>query len=552
MKPLGRLLLEARADLLTALVLGLATFGLLAATANDLGITYDEPVYARQAIYAQTWLTDVASRMARGELLAFADATLLQRDWRARDMQPPLLKWAIALIAPLMEPWLPGLAPFRAATAWFAAVMVVATFAAARLTMSRASAVCGALLLLFLPHVFALAHLMSLDIPVAAMTMLTALLLQCAVTRDAWGWWIAAGVSLGLALSAKLNGALIVPACALWIVAHRSSVRPHLFRLLGVCALGALVFFALWPYLWYDPIDHALAYLRFHLRHYPVNVFYLGRVYRYAPWHYPLVMLMVTTPVVALALIGLGGGVLVTGQSPQRAAERFWLLAAALQILAFMNPGTPKYNAVRLFVAAFPFLCVLAARGVETLLELPLARRDQALTLRARGPLFVLLTCLALLAPAGQAAITSHPFGLSYYNQLVFGPQYARRWFEPTYWGDAYFHTLPYLNAHVPRGGAVAVMPDSVVWLFDYYRTLGLLRSDIRAVANVDESDYVVFHLRQSEMPELAHHLWQRGRPARRVQTMGTVVAVVYSRAEADRVAGDGAGTGPKKNPAVR
>ncbi len=517
---------ELQLDLTLAGALALFTFLVIVATANDIGITYDEPVYAGEAMRAQEWLGEVFRLTSRGEVLAFTKPELIERYWRGKDMQPALLKWAIALLGPISSAWLPGLAGFRAATALFAALMVAATFAAARVTMSRGSAIGAAFLLLGLPHVFSLAHLMSLDVPVAAMTTLTTLLCYQAVTRQRLGWWMAAGLSFGLAVSAKMNGVLVLPAMATWIVIRRERTRENLLKLGGVAALGFVTFVATWPFLWIDPLDRLGQFMRFHFQHYPVHVYYLGKVHLLAPWHYPLVMIAATTPILPLAMMLGGSSWTLTDCVRRRASspELLWLLSAGIQIAAFVNPSTPKYNGVRLFVAAFPFLCLLAGRAFEWALSLPLTAR-----LKAQPRVLVPLWLLAL-TPSLTATVGSHPFGMSFYNGLVGGTRYAP--FEPTFWGDAYFHTLPYLNEHVPKNGAVCVLPDSVVWLFDYYRNLGMLRQDIRAVANWEEGDYVVFHTRQSEMPPLAHTLYGTARRAFNVRHEGRALAVVVRQSE--------------------
>src|SRR5690606_16822622 len=72
--------------------------------------------------------------------------------------------------------------------------------------------------------------------------------------------------------------------------------------------VGLLVFFLGWPWLWFDPLDHTLQYFRSSTDRATLYVWYFGE--RFAdtqtPWHYPLVMFLVTMPA-GLLFCGLCG-----------------------------------------------------------------------------------------------------------------------------------------------------------------------------------------------------------------------------------------------------
>lgn len=525
-----------RTDVCIGAALALFTFLLIVTTANDIGITYDEPVYTGEALRAREWMDIVGARLLRGEVSAPFDRDLIERYWRGKDMQPSLLKLAIAVVAPTAGLAFPGLSAYRAATALFAAVMVAATFAFGRVALNRVSALFGALLLLFIPQVFALAHLASLDIPVAAMTVLTTLLFYHAVNTQQPRWFVAAGGALGLSWAAKMNAVLIVPAVAVWILLRRTRARRNTFLLLASCTIAFVVFFASWPYLWLKPGEHLAAYARFHFQHYPVHVSYFGQIYKYAPWHYPVVMIAITTPLVALTFMVSGAVSAGIAAWKRRGVQLLWMTSAAFQLAAFMSPGTPKYNGVRLFVAVFPFLCLFAASAFETLSQklLTIVKNEHGIA-HLQSKLAVVLMLFTLL-PGTYDTMDSHPFGMSFYNAALGSTRGAwRRGFEATYWGDAFFQIMPFLNEHAPSGSEVFVIPGTVDWLFRHYQRMGLLRDDLRITGDdVAGADFIVFHARQSEMTPLARRLLERGKFAASAQYGGATIVAVVKRGEVE------------------
>src|SRR5688572_3610982 len=84
--------------------------------------------------------------------------------------------------------------------------------------------------------------------------------------------------------------------------------------------LGPVLFVALWPWLWFDTLARIGAYLGFHLKHYPILLFYQGEIWEkpFAPWHAPFVLGfgVMPAPVIFLGLVGAGLAV--------RALARVW------------------------------------------------------------------------------------------------------------------------------------------------------------------------------------------------------------------------------------
>jgi len=352
--PLTPALPFTRAERLLVLGLFVVTLSLTLVTANDYGPTYDEPHYASAGMsYAGWW-----ARVFRGDFSALGKQEI-EAAWRLNHEHPPLQKVASGFAQRWFGGILPGLMAMRLPSALWFALAVCAIYLFCRGIWGRRGALFGALAFATMPPIVAHAHFDALDMPIACWFFVTCALAAWAMRRGSWGLAVLAGVAFGLALMAKLN-AFFLPVLLLpWGLVYHRRQWP---KLVAVVVIGPAVFCLGWPWMWVETIAHLREYLAFHFGHAAYNVWYLGRLWQYAPWHYPFVMTAVTTPVVVVVLALLG--IVRTFQRRLSGADRVLLLLGLIVTLApSALPSSPKYNGVRLFLPAFPFLAALAGGG---------------------------------------------------------------------------------------------------------------------------------------------------------------------------------------------
>ncbi|MBN1461829.1 MAG: glycosyltransferase family 39 protein, partial [Armatimonadetes bacterium] len=386
-------------------------------TANQYGATYDEPHYASAGVAYAGWWT----RALTGDLSAFQRAEI-ERAWSLNHEHPPLQKCASGF----SQRWFPagplgGLAAMRLPSAIWFALTIAAIYLFTRRIWGRRAALFGALSLAVMPRVVAHAHFNALDMPIACWFFITAAMTAEALRRNSWKWAALAGICFGLALMSKLN-AFFVPVLLLpWGLVYYRDRWPKLVVALAI--IGPAVFMLGWPWLWIDFVPHVREYLAFHLRHADYNIWYLGKLWadEPAPWHYPFVLTAVTTPalVLGLSLVGVVRGWPRRGVSPEAT-----LLLCGLLIALLPNalPNSPKYNGVRLFLPAFPFLAALAGGGFAWLQSKVTALLKSDSPDRARlAPLVAAALGAIFLLPGLSGAARTHPYQLAYYNSLVGG-----------------------------------------------------------------------------------------------------------------------------------
>ncbi len=356
-----------------------------------------------------------------------------------------------------------GSATAFALTVWMIGIAATSWF-------GRAAGLFASLALVLMPRVYGHAHLASLE-------TITNLTCTAAVLSVA-AWWNGAappsrrvalltGVVMGLALLTKIQAVLIPIPVILWVLWRWRAKAIVSLLVWGVTA--NVVFFALWPYLWLDPIGHFLEYLGRTTNRSTIHCFYFGVRYddKAVPWHYPFVMFAVTVPL-GLHLLGAWGVLSAFGRQPlsflsggrkspgsssgsgvelspkapltltlspedggegTRGGNVLLLACTVFPLIVFALPGVAVYDGERLFLPVFPLWAIFVGRGLAAYLAFELNRPSPRIGRFG-------FACLVLLQATTN--VTHHPCYLSYYNIAVGGlPGAERLGLELNYWGDA-------------------------------------------------------------------------------------------------------------------
>ena len=172
--------------------------------------------------------------------------------------------------------------------------------------------------------------------------------------------------------------AVLSPQLAIWVAAvvagaalcwqlakeHEATFRA-VAPLVAMAALGPVIFYLHWPYLWHHPVDRTAWYLAFHLTHNHYAWFYLGELLRAPPFplSYVLVKTALTVPTSLFVPMVLGvGWVGVRAWREQVTFLEVLVLANALTSIAIISqPQVPHFGGVKHWFPSMPFLAVLSA-----------------------------------------------------------------------------------------------------------------------------------------------------------------------------------------------
>jgi hypothetical protein len=525
---------------------------------RQVGLARDEVVYMHHGTrYADWWLElaygepDMMSAEAITRHFGGPGATDGNRE------HPPLMKTLFGLSERLVHrnlEWTDRTSAYRLPSAILHGLLIAMVFWFAASLWGEAVGLLAALSLLLLPRGLFHAGLATFD--GAVVTVWVAVLFSYWRALASRRWCLGLGIAYGLALATKHNAwflpAVLVPHY-LWVSLQRGRAlaaarsgapagaaagapggaraigrrlqqwlgwvwrgalaqRPLIFPALLV--IGPLVAIALWPWLWFDTLAHAAAWVRFHLQHVHYNFEYLGTNWNAPPypWHVPVVTTLLTVPVVTTLAALLGGGALALARRwrwaaaaapplapPVRAAasgapgaaddrrERapvlLLVLSAGVAMGPFLIGRAPIFGAEKHWAPAMPTLCILAALGVVAAGRLAvhaLVVAGRLAEARARVARFLSIALLgaAVLAAAAVETVRAQPYALTHYNALAGGaPGGADLGMNRQFWGYSVRGVLPYLDQLAPAPGqparAVYTHDASPAWAI--YRGQGLV-----------------------------------------------------------------------------
>jgi len=274
------------------------------------------------------------------------------------------------------------------------------------------------------PTIFGQMRADAKDIPMmSALIIFVYAFLRFIKNEKLW-WGIVAFVVLGVATWMKPTAPIIlVPAI---ILARKKLIFLPLFL-----AISVGVFYALWPYVWSDPVGKLGAASEFFrtigLRN---AVLYFGKFYQAGidlPWHYPWVILAIQTPVeiIVLAFVGI-----VAAWKKKHVFIILWFI---LGMARFVLPGFVIYAKIRHFIDVMPAFFLLVGFGLQGM-------RQQKL----RGA-FILI----VLAHVLWIDVTFYPYEPSYFNFLVGGTKRVavKQLFDVEHWGTATASAMQFINS---------------------------------------------------------------------------------------------------------
>ena len=343
------------------------------------------------------------------------------------------------------------------------------------------------------------------------------LLLRPTVSRAVWHAIICA-----ITIDVRIMGVLLPMVTVAFLVWRAVRGEARWNRMAGLSGLYLLVLagtvVALWPYLWLAPFDNfAAAFKKMSTFRWGGVVLYFGNFVAATdlPWHYTLVWIGITTPLLYVATGLLGLGLAMKNLLQQR--WRLWhnddgmqdilfLALAVGPLVAVIALHSVLYDGWRQVYFVYPAFLLLGIRGWTA-----------AAQWRPRWPWWpravYTLTALSLLTTAAQM-VHDHPLQNVYFNQLA-GSNVGTQ-FELDYWGLGFRQDVEYIATHDDRPTVkiYAKSPSSA----DFNRLMlpQYQRDRLLFVENVDSADYFVtnyrWHPEPYSYPHEVQQVWADGR----------------------------------------
>lgn len=505
----------AQGDWLAGAGMAVATFVTLMATAQNVSITWDEPIYNEATERAWHWM----SMVLHGNIVGAFDPYNFGIGWGLVFEATPLNRLLNAVGFGLTHTFLPPPTVHRVGTIALAAAGLGLIVIMVSKLRRRREALFAAGILLLSPRLFFHAHLAATDYPLMVTWGLATLFFLQEMTFSAGegsprrSGWIApvlrrslvGGFWFGLALLAKVNAVLLGPVFLIWTLFYRRSWR-HLAILVVTPIVAVVTVYLFWPWVWKDPLSVAGMIVDVYGHHPDVRQWFAGRLYSDTPWWLMVTVVLTTTPALFLLLGGLG--IFTAGRTSLDGKRRLvsdyvgmQLIGAFIVLIYFAGQINDLHDQERMLLPAIFHLALLAGAGfsaavgwLEKWWRRPLSASADALIATALGVL--------LMLPPVVSIVQLHPYELAYYNEFIGGPQGARRQgMETIYFASTYNAFLDKLNT-LPAGSKVWVMPNSYDSLL-YYQKSGLLRPDLKVLVPPGWGSFYADELKSIEYGEL-------------------------------------------------
>lgn len=501
-----------------AIVLCLDPAGSYPSLPEGPGLTVDEIFNVQQGVY----LVDQARVLGWLNLIPGTSLEAFRPNNGYLPDHPPLGRFWLGLhhqltwwLFPPHDPdgfFVTACARTGSATAFALTLFLVGAFAT-RWWGARAGFF-AALSLVMMPRVFGHAHLASLE-TITNLTCTAAVLGVAHFWNDdlppRWRICLLTGALYGLALLTKIQAILIPVPVALWAFWRW---RQRAIIPLAIWSLAAfVVFFAGWPYLWYDSKNHLMEYLGRTTNRMTLSVWYFGTKYsdKQVPWHYPFVIFGLTVPMLLHALGLFSLFQTITGSSnpgnnpdshKSSTARDLLLLAALLfPLTLFALPGIAVYDCERLFLPCFPLWAIFVGRGWNAVWTL--------ITGFTRSSTWANVACGMLFIQSALPIYTMAPCHLCYYNEVtswVLGGA-DRAGLEIDYWGVGVTRSLlTRVTELTPKDVAVAINPTLHHLQADDLRRQSpiLRRHGIRTIElpdNPKSRSWTIYFRRKADFP---------------------------------------------------
>lgn len=323
----------------------------------------------------------------------------------------------------------------RILSAFVGSITIVLLYILASKFYNSKIALISSLILSLTPHYFAHSRVATQENFVSFMTLVTVCFFFFALrTRKLkHRFYIISGVLLGLSIATKYNSLFFLVLFLLLTLSEfgrrflksRFLILKNDLILIPFLALGT--FYAVWPWLWPDPVGRFLSSVsRINGSRY--FEYFLGQFPSPHSWYYFFVYLFATTPPIILLGVFLFGIKFIF----KRGKYDFWFLMYFLTpLMATFSPL--KMDGIRYIFPIYPAMAIISGVGFYFLIDISGKFIDSTYK-----SIVEFATPVIVFGILFMTILIYHPFYFDYYNIFFGGPSgvYKNRLFDFGYWGE--------------------------------------------------------------------------------------------------------------------
>ena len=377
---------------------------------------------------------------------------------------------------------------------------------------SKILSLIGLFFFLLSPRIFAESFYNNKDILFLSLFIIAVYFSLTFLDKSSYKNLFLSSLSSSILIATKVLG-IIVPFIvivffALKLIDDKKNLRKNILKLFTFFFLLFTFTIIFWPYLWNSPLNNFLNTVKTFSSHpWTGAIFYFGEYISALnlPWHYPIIWILISTPILYLFLFFIGSCLIVKriffrflNLYNNKQSKDLWVgdkermdviffLIFYFTLFLVINLNSTLYNGWRHLYFIYPSLIYISIRGLEFL------KRNYF-----KKYLLIIITPFLIFTLVWM--VQNHPFQYVYFNN--FAGKNPGKSFELDYWGLSNKNNLSYiLNIEKNESINVYVLSNS-----PYYFSLLLLdkkkRKRIKFVNEINKADYLV-----------TNHYYQKGYP---------------------------------------
>lgn len=332
----------------------------------------------------------------------------------------------------------------------------------------------AALSLAVYPLFFSESHFNIKDPPEAVFYGLTIMAFYFGIVKNKWNLILLSAIFAALAFGTKFNAFFLIPTLGIWLffyltlqfikkstdflnIKNIKKIAKVILSLMIYPFIVVIIFYALWPYLWPDPIKNILVIFNYY-RQIGLGVPpELSRFIIHGWDSFPAIWIFYTTPIPILVLSIVGFFYSFYQAIFKRNYFTFliviWFLVPIFRVSL---PNASIYGGIRQIMEFTPPMAILAGIGAYSLIAFFNKFFGKP---RFLSGLIVLLVLSSLFFVIFEM-IKIHPNENVYFNQLIGGLSGAKKANIP-YWGNsygnAYLQGVKWLNTNAVAGAGLGL-----------------------------------------------------------------------------------------------
>ena len=352
----------------------------------------------------------------------------------------------------------------------------------------------GVLFLLLSPRIFAESFYNNKDIFFMSSCIIVTFFFTKYFQENTWKNAIFFSFFVSLTITSRVMGVLL-PIIFLFLyifLKYKSKKNLELFYEIIIPIIFSILFtYLMWPYLWSNPIENFLNSFEMmkQYEHGGYNLYFGNKVLsNNVPWHYSLVWISITTPVIFLFLSFIGLlSLKVSILKNEKRNDFFYIifitsiLIISITLFSIIILNSTLYNGWRHIYFIYPYILFLAIFGFNFILKI--------ISNKTLKFVFILLIFFNL-SNIIYWMIKNNPHQYIYFN--IIGKKLDITNFDLDYWGLSYYQNLKSLSEK-DKSDKLKIFNTSETKIF---YSLFSLKNEIRSrfveVKNINEADYVI------------------------------------------------------------